>query len=188
METRESIIHVADELIRERGYNAFSFYDIANNLGIKNSSIHYHFPSKTDLGVAVVKAHLERLKEFRTHSHRTNPEIVLKQFMYIYSQLKLANRVCIVGSLAPEVLTVDSALAEQLGIFVRYALDFVTELLERGREEKKFAFEGAARTQALMIQTNLLAALQLTRLTEDESDFDTIQKSIVKNIVISNEL
>jgi len=41
--------------MREGGYHSFSFRQIADELGIKSASIHYHFPSKESLGTAVLE-------------------------------------------------------------------------------------------------------------------------------------
>ena len=61
MSKREEIIQLADTLIRQKGYNAFSFYEISDKVGIKTASIHYHFPAKSDLGIAVVDLHIKNL-------------------------------------------------------------------------------------------------------------------------------
>ncbi len=55
------IVKVAETLIQTKGYNAFSYRDIAAQVGIKTASIHYHFPTKADLGKAVVKHHINGL-------------------------------------------------------------------------------------------------------------------------------
>jgi len=39
-ETREHIIDLADSLIRKRGFNAFSYSDIATILDIRNAAVH----------------------------------------------------------------------------------------------------------------------------------------------------
>ncbi|HEY6902347.1 MAG TPA: TetR/AcrR family transcriptional regulator, partial [Puia sp.] len=64
-ETREQIIELADELIRTRGFNAFSYSDISGPLAIRNSAVHYHFPTKVDLGEAVIEAELQRVADIR---------------------------------------------------------------------------------------------------------------------------
>jgi len=38
MSTSEQIIQVADVLIRDKEYNAFSFFDLSNAVGIKKAS------------------------------------------------------------------------------------------------------------------------------------------------------
>ena len=45
METKDKIRNLAEELIRTKGYNAFSYADLSAPLQIKNAAIHYHFPS-----------------------------------------------------------------------------------------------------------------------------------------------
>ena len=42
--TRERILDSAQALAQARGFNAFSYADIATELGVKKASIHYHFP------------------------------------------------------------------------------------------------------------------------------------------------
>src|SRR5215468_7490023 len=54
-DTAGKILDLAETLIQTRGYNAFSYQDIADALGVTKTSIHYHFESKTDLGVAVIE-------------------------------------------------------------------------------------------------------------------------------------
>lgn len=54
-ETELEIVRVAQAMIRQGGYNSFSFRDIAATVGIKSSSVHYHFSTKEDLGAAVAR-------------------------------------------------------------------------------------------------------------------------------------
>ena len=54
-DTRMEIIDLAERLVRVRGYNGFSYRDLAEQIGIKTASIHYHFPTKADLGEAMVE-------------------------------------------------------------------------------------------------------------------------------------
>ena len=53
-DTAERILDVAEELLRTRGFNAFSYADVAAELGITKASLHYHFPGKGELGNALV--------------------------------------------------------------------------------------------------------------------------------------
>ncbi|HKI87734.1 MAG TPA: TetR/AcrR family transcriptional regulator, partial [Draconibacterium sp.] len=61
--TREKILELGENLIRTRGYNAFSYQDISSELGIKNAAIHYYFPSKKNLGTSIVKTNIQRFEE-----------------------------------------------------------------------------------------------------------------------------
>lgn len=53
--TREQLVSHAQALIRQHGYNGFSYRDLAEQIGVKTASIHYHFPSKDDLLLEAVE-------------------------------------------------------------------------------------------------------------------------------------
>ena len=53
-ETYEKILDVAERLMVSRGYNAFSYADIAPEVGVGKATIHHHFPTKADLAAAVL--------------------------------------------------------------------------------------------------------------------------------------
>ncbi|MCB9111119.1 MAG: TetR/AcrR family transcriptional regulator [Anaerolineales bacterium] len=60
--SKRTILNLAESLLQDKGFNGFSYANIASELGVKNAAIHYHFPSKEDLGVAVIKRYRERFK------------------------------------------------------------------------------------------------------------------------------
>lgn len=62
MDTRTQILDSAELLTKQRGFDAFSYRDISRAVGVKTSSIHYYFPSKEDLGVAMVERYVESLR------------------------------------------------------------------------------------------------------------------------------
>ena len=57
------ILDAAERHMRAGGYDAVSFRDLADQVGIKSSSVHYHFPQKADLGEAVVRRYTEAVLE-----------------------------------------------------------------------------------------------------------------------------
>lgn len=181
MSTKDDILNIANELILSRGYNAFSFADISEQLGIKKASIHYHFTSKTDLGKEVIQKHINEAHRIFDANRHTDPIDRLNAFFHIYERRKQANQVCLIGSLATDLQTIDSSLQEELKVLAQLILDELTEVLLAGKSKNRFRFEENARTKALMIITNISAALQVSRLTMDE-DFDLIKTTILQNI------
>src|SRR5690606_29438638 len=182
MSKREEIIQFADTLIRQKGYNAFSFYEISDKVGIKTASIHYHFPTKSDLGVAVIDQHIEHLNGLIESLKRKSPTEKLSKFFSIYSSIQKERKVCLVGSLATDFNTLDNKVQDKLKGFSALMLDWVSGFLEEGKEENVFEFEGLPRTKALMIITNMLAAVQLTRLTNTD-DFERIKENITNDLI-----
>ena len=49
-DTASEILDVAERLVQVRGFNGFSYADIAEALEVTKASLHYHFPTKGDLG------------------------------------------------------------------------------------------------------------------------------------------
>jgi 3-oxoacyl-[acyl-carrier-protein] synthase II/TetR/AcrR family transcriptional repressor of nem operon len=182
MNTREQIIQLADNLIREKGYNAFSFYDIAKSVGIKTSSIHYHFPSKSDLGVAVIELYINGIETARKEYENKSPIENLDLLFSIYSNIKNEDKVCIVGSLAPDFKTLDEKMQASLKIFTEVMFDWVSHFLEEGRNSNVFQFECSPRTKAGMIIGNLLSIVLLSRLTSDK-DFETVKETINQELI-----
>jgi AcrR family transcriptional regulator len=181
MDTRTTIVDTADQLIRKKGYNAFSFHDIARVVGIKTASVHYHFPTKTELGLGVLSGQLEAVEALKKSTAGRSAGVRLKAFLSIYTQARTENKICVVGSLGSDFNTLEEPIRRALKKLTAVILAWVTDILEEGRRKKEFHFEGAPRTKALMIVTNMLAALQLTRLT-GARDFALIKQTILKDL------
>ena len=75
---RDTILEVAARLFSEKGYSGVSIRDIAQDCGMTNAALYYHFKNKDDLYLAVLRtghaktmgsvAQLSKLKgDIRTH-------------------------------------------------------------------------------------------------------------------------
>jgi AcrR family transcriptional regulator len=181
MTTRENIVKIANDLILEKGFNAFSFYDLAHTIGIKTASIHYHFPTKTDLGIAVIQQHKERFTALQKQYESKDPLSKLEAFFSIYSRNKSEQQVCLVGSLCTDLYSVDSAIEAELTPLVEDILSWVTVILKEGKKEGVFKFNATPRTKALLIITNMLGILQVSRVT-GKPDFNEVKNALLKEL------
>ncbi|WP_336517844.1 TetR/AcrR family transcriptional regulator [Pollutibacter soli] len=172
---------MGDKLIREQGYNGFSFTDISKVLGIRNASIHYYFPTKTDLGIAVVKRQHEELNQIVRNSAKSDPVKQLSRFMDMYNTLHNDGQVCIVGSLATDLNTIEKPVRKELKFLADDILLWMKTILEEGKKQGIFHYKISSRAKALLIISNIMAALQLSRIT-DPGDFDLIRNSIIKEL------
>ena len=59
-DTATRILDSAERLVQQRGFNGFSYADVASELGITKASLHYHFSSKAELGEALIARYAER--------------------------------------------------------------------------------------------------------------------------------
>ena len=183
MTTREQIIEIADQLIREKGYNAFSFSDISLAVGIKKASIHYYFNQKSDLGIAVIEKHIAQVNKLIARYKNKGPLKNLDVFINVYCEAKKEDKICIVGSVATDFNTVDEKMKVHLKLFTDIVIKWVEGFLQEGRTSGVFFFEGAARVKALMVITNLLAVVQLSRVTGMQ-DFKLVIKQIREDLLI----
>ena len=65
-DTRSVILDIAERLVQSRGYNGFSYADVASELGITKAALHYHFPGKAELGESLIIRYTERFLQALT--------------------------------------------------------------------------------------------------------------------------
>src|SRR5271168_3279858 len=58
--TRSRILDVGERLVQIRGFNGFSYADVAAELSVTKASLHYYFPGKADLAEAIITRYAER--------------------------------------------------------------------------------------------------------------------------------
>jgi TetR/AcrR family transcriptional regulator, transcriptional repressor for nem operon len=179
--TRETIIQLANSFIRDKGYNAFSFHHLSKEIGIKTASIHYHFPTKSDLAIAILEDEGYKLRGLRERLKDKDPLQKLNGFFSIYDKIESENKVCLVGSLATDLHTVEESVQQALKYFASQVLEWVTEILSEGKNKGIFTYEESPGTRALMVATNMLAIVQLCRLTSHH-DFKTVKDTIIKDL------
>src|ERR1700761_8876691 len=59
IDVREATMAAARLSVQKDGYNALSYRDLAAEVGVKSSSVHYHFPTKAHLAEALVARYSE---------------------------------------------------------------------------------------------------------------------------------
>jgi len=184
-DTKEEILRLGTELIQVYGYNAFSYADISKKLDVKNAAIHYHFPGKEDLLAGIIEQYIERYKELDKNLNRpgVSSRQKIEAFITRYSTLAEQNKICIIGSVCSDYNTLPGSVKTKLSQLVEMVLEMVEKVLKEGRTNGEFDFPETARTQSLLIMTNLAAGVQLSRIT-GQKDYAAICKSIMKQIIV----
>jgi TetR/AcrR family transcriptional repressor of nem operon len=105
MDRREAILAAARATAQAHGYAGLNFRDLAAEVGIKSASIHYYFPSKADLGVAVARRYWEdsEARLDRLGAESQDPAACLVQYPALFRKaLENENRMCLSGFMAAE--------------------------------------------------------------------------------------
>lgn len=179
-DTRSEIISIADELIRTKGYNAFSYSDISDRLKIKNASIHYYFPSKSDLGVAVIKNTIMNFKTVTTSWINLDLKTQFERFVTMHDATQREHWVCLMGTLSASLDTLSDEMKLELNKMANIIIEYLTDLLTKGKEQHIFSFAEDPKTKAYLIQSSLLASLLLDRVMGNHT-YELIQKGILHN-------
>ena len=165
-ETKVEILDLAEDLLLNRGFNGFSYANISSALKIKNAAIHYYFPSKADLGVAIIQRARERFASW-TQDERISGNSAkekLEAFFRSYLRfLEAGQQVCLGGALETDFKTLPPEMQVETQKFATEILVWMEGVLEEGREEHIFSFPGEARDQGILILSSLQGALQMTR-------------------------
>ena len=180
--TKETIVLLGDELIRKKGYNAFSYADISKPLKVKNAAIHYHFPTKPDLAEAVVDFHTDSFNRFTEKASTKNEADQIKMFLNFYASIQLSGKLCVIGSFASDWNSMEEEVQNKVTEFTNNVLSWITETLREGKEKNLLSFEAPANIEAMKILTNMCAGTQLARIT-GSNDFTEIKNSILAQII-----
>jgi TetR/AcrR family transcriptional repressor of nem operon len=177
-ETAEQILDLAETLIQTRGYSAFSYQDIADSLGIRKASIHYHFPSKADLGIAVVDRYIARFGDALTAiaDDQSQSSMTMLDF-YVQPYLQFAStpdRVCLSAALAGEMLALPPKVRERVDHFFRTHQVWLTKILERGVTRGEFTLAAPASKVARFVFGALQGALLVKRTTNDLTQINDV--------------
>lgn len=174
MDMRTQILASAQRLVQQRGFNGFSYADVAEEVGIRKASLHHHFPSKADLGKALLETYKAQLESelLRIAGLPSKADKKLSAYAAIYRGTLDAGRMCLGGMLASDWLTLDASILPVLKRFFIYNTKWLTEILAEGKSQKQLIFRGSAEAQAFVILATLQGALLIARATGDEKGFD----------------
>jgi len=177
-ETAGQILDLAETLIQTRGYSAFSYQDIADSLGIRKASIHYHFPSKADLGVAVVDRYMARfdgaltaIADDQSQSSMTMLDVYVQPYLQFAST---PDQVCLSGALAGEMMALPPKVRERVDHFFRTHQVWLTKILERGVARGEFTLAAPASKVARFVFGALQGALLVRRTTNDLTQINDV--------------
>lgn len=165
---KEEIINLAIEYIETRGVHAFSYNDISKQLNITKASIHYHFPSKNDLILAVIEAYKVQLNRVVDHVSTVSD---LKKRIFLFFQhhfdMLQSDNICAVYSLEMNIATLDSDIQVGVQSFLQREKDAVKSLLSGTEKEKEFEamrllslFKGALVHRRVDKHVDVLAMVQ----------------------------
>ncbi len=172
-----AILQVAEDMVRQGGYNSFSFRNIAAAIGIKSSSVHYHFSTKEDLGAAVAKHYTDKFIDSLGNSDELiaagkDPiNVYVKGFRKALSEDK---GMCLCGMLGAEVEVLPERVVAETRQFFTRNIAWL-EKAYRGLGHTKGAKEKAVQAVSL-----LEGAMLTSNVMDEMRFFDMAAKLLTK--------
>jgi TetR/AcrR family transcriptional regulator, transcriptional repressor for nem operon len=182
--TAEQILDVAEGLVQTRGFNSFSYADVAKQLGITTASLHYHFRGKAELGHALITRYAARFGDALDRIDRQVPRArdKLEAYADLYAGVLEGNRMCMCGVLAAEYQTLPEPMRRAVIGFFDENQRWLAGVLTQGQAEKTLAFSGSAADVAQSILSTLEGAVLVTRPYGDLTKFNATARRLLAGL------
>ncbi|MGW4774586.1 TetR/AcrR family transcriptional regulator [Nocardia sp. NPDC004278] len=162
--TRSHILDAAERLVQSRGFNGFSYADIAAELSISKPALHYHFPGKAELGLALIRRYERRFFEALSAVDEQSAPERLEYYASLYLGVLREQRMCLCGMLAAEYTTLSGPMQRAVIHFFDRNEAWLAEVLTQGRREGTLTFAESPHERAHVIIGSLEGAMLVSRL------------------------
>jgi TetR/AcrR family transcriptional regulator, transcriptional repressor for nem operon len=182
--TSARILDVAEQLVQVRGFNGFSYADVAAELGITKAALHYHFAGKADLGAALLSRYASRFADAlgAIDAAGGTASARLAGYADLYLQVLSNRRMCLCGMLAAEYQTLPQPMQDAVITFFNANETWLEDVLEAGRDDGSLRFTGAAADTARMIIGGLEGAMLVARPYGDVGRFQAAAANLLAGL------
>ena len=184
LDTRSRILDVAERLAQTRGFNGFSYADIASELGISKASLHYHFAGKAELGAALIARYAARFGDAlaEIEAGGDDPRTKLEAYAGLYLDVLRDQRMCLCGMLAADYQTLPKQMRDAVVSFFDENEVWLARVLEQGKADGTLHFTGSATEAAQMIVGGLEGAMLVARPYGDTERFRTAADRLLASV------
>lgn len=175
MSTHDSLIELTDTLIQQNGYQGFSYADLADGLGIRKASIHYHFQTKTDLGLAYCEFKEAGLLKLEGTLLQLPPgKARLQGYMEAFLRCADSGQMCGIHAMLSDSALFEEPLQKATTDLAQTDLRILTDVLVSGRESGELVFTAEPADVAIIIGSAIKGALMLNRIPPHDACFRTM--------------
>jgi TetR/AcrR family transcriptional repressor of nem operon len=182
--TAERILDIAERLVQTRGFNNFSYADVAKELGMTTASLHYHFRGKAELGQALITRYAERFAEALDRIDEDVPDArgKLEAYASLYAGVLEGKRMCLCGVLAAEYQTLPKPMRRAVVGFFDDNRRWLGGVLDQGRADRTLVFSQPPDDVAQSILSTLEGAMLVARPYGDLGKFNSTAHQLLANL------
>ncbi|WP_353193686.1 TetR/AcrR family transcriptional regulator [Pandoraea pnomenusa] len=177
---REQLLDHAQTFLMTRGYNGFSYRDLAERVGVKTSSIHYYFPAKEDLVLEAVKAYDAAISEgLATIDEALPPVQKLTQYAQGFGRIVAdGHRICLCGMLAADIETLPETVREAVQRFFTFHEDWLARVLAEGVADGSMTLTSSVEATARALFAGFQGSVMASRLFRAPSRLEDVVASV----------
>lgn len=175
MSSATKILDIAERRMRLAGYNAVSYRDIAAEMGIKSASLHYHFPKKEDLGVALVGRYAANFAKslYQSTIMTETPAQDLAVFVNLYrTAIEDHQLVCLCAVLGAEAPGLPARVTDEVRAFFEENILWLTKVYTALGSDTP---DRTAKTTLALLE----GAMIISSVNDDPTIFDVAANSIL---------
>ena len=187
--TQQKLIDSARYLIQTRGYNGFSYADVAEQVKVRKASIHHHFPAKSDLARAVVEASRAAIvaQTRALEDGAFDPEEKLRMYTDHWKRCiaDASAPFCVAGMLATELPALPAELADDVRAHFRDLSQWLETVLAKGAQRGLFDLKESPRAETEAFMATVYGAMLITRACGDPAAFARIVEHGLRRLLRS---
>ena len=178
------MLDVAERLAQSRGFNAFSYADVAAELGVPRAALHYHFAGKAELGEALLARYAARFADAldAIDAEPMGAPAKLAAYADLYLDLLRRDQMCLCGMLAADYQTLPERMQCLIVRFFNDHETWLTKILGQGEHEATIHIRESADEVARTIVMTLEGALLVARPFHDTARFQAAATSLVTRL------
>lgn len=186
---REQLVEHALVLIRRRGFNGFSYRDLAELVGVKTSSIHYYFPSKDDLVLEAVREYSARMQaRLRAIDPGLPPAEQAWQYLAPLRASAGTDQACLVSMLSADVVVLPDAVRAVMQDHIRLNEQWLARLFEHAAAQRKTPYLVSPQQLAQVVFGALQNGLISARLFGTPDRLDAAAALLASAMPVEQEL
>lgn len=183
-DTADRILALAERLVQTRGFNGFSYADIASEMNVTKASLHYHFPTKAELGRRLIERYSAAFMAALSGIDESGADAREKLRIYvdIYSGVLRDDRMCLCGMLAADYATLPEPMKSAVTRFFDVNERWLSTVLEQGRAAGDLRFAGDPLEVARLLVSSLEGAMLVARSFGEVSRFQSITDRLLGDL------
>jgi TetR/AcrR family transcriptional repressor of nem operon len=167
-DVKTAIMDAAERRMQRGGLGGFSFREIAADVGIKSSSVHYHFPTKDDLAAAVIRRWAEYTSELIDKELEKDPDPVRVWTKAFRGTAFSDARMCPCTVLGAASQDLPEQVAKEVKGFFKMCQD-------------KLVAEGLSRSDAAEVLSTITGALVIANALGDTAEYDRATRDLLRH-------